>query len=197
MRIGGAQLTLEQKQEAVFALCTRAGSAENVAKQYGVTREALYNWKSELLREEKTAVKPRKNGKQYPEDKNALLSEIEKLKGQIKRLQLEKDILEGTVDIIKKDPGADPKDLTNREKTVLVGALKDRHPLKELLACIGLARSSYFYHSKSISLPDGMNGCDSAWLCFFGKTRADTGTVGSMLCLPRKGHTFPRRLFGI
>ena len=154
IRIGGAQLTLEQKQEMVFALCIRAGSAENVAKQYGVTREALYNWKSELLREEGTAVKPRKNGKQYPEDKNALLSEIEKLKGQIKRLQLEKDILEGTVDIIKKDPGADPKDLTNREKTILIGALKDRHPLKELLACIGLARSSYFYHSKSILLPD-------------------------------------------
>lgn len=31
--------------------------------------------------------------------------------------RLEKDILEGTVEIIKKDPGADPKNLMNSEKS--------------------------------------------------------------------------------
>lgn len=43
-----------------------------------------------------------KNKSQPPDDRDTLLSEIEALKRQIKRLKLEKDILERTVEIIKK-----------------------------------------------------------------------------------------------
>ncbi|MBN2833839.1 MAG: hypothetical protein JXR48_02610 [Candidatus Delongbacteria bacterium] len=43
------------------------------------------------------------------DDKDTLLSEIELLQKQIRRLKLEKDILEGTTEIIKKDQGIDPK----------------------------------------------------------------------------------------
>ncbi|NLM51840.1 MAG: transposase [Firmicutes bacterium] len=81
------------------------------------------------------------------------MSEIEALKRQINKLKLEKDILERTVEIIKKDPGVDPKNLTNKEKTILVDALRNQYPLKELLHCLGLTRSSYFYHRKIASLP--------------------------------------------
>jgi putative transposase len=51
-RVGGLQYTREQKKEAVVALCTRTGSAKDVAEEFGVTREALYNWKNDLLRME-------------------------------------------------------------------------------------------------------------------------------------------------
>ena len=97
---------------------------------------------------------PGKTDKPLPDDRDALLSEIETLKRQIKRLQLEKDVLEGTVEILKKDPSVDPENLTNKEKTILVDALKREYPLKELLAYLRLARSSYFYHRKIASLPD-------------------------------------------
>ncbi|HZK02564.1 MAG TPA: IS3 family transposase, partial [Anaerovoracaceae bacterium] len=66
----------------------------------------------------------------------------------------EKDILEGTAEIIKKDPGVDPKNLTNKEKTILVDTLRSEYTLKELFACLELASSSYFYHCKIASLPD-------------------------------------------
>ena len=81
-----------------------------------------------------------------------------KLKLEIKRLKLERDILEGTAEIIKKDPGVDTKNLTNKEKTNLVDALRNEHPLRELLDYLGLARSSYFYHRKVASLPDKYHG---------------------------------------
>lgn len=37
------QFSREQKQEAVIALCSRTGSAKDIAKEHGVSREALYN----------------------------------------------------------------------------------------------------------------------------------------------------------
>ena len=96
---------------------------------------------------------PKAEEKNPPDDKNGLLSEIETLKSQIKRLKLEKAILEGTAEIIKKDPGVDPKNLTNKEKATLADALRNEYPLEELLSCLGMARSSYFYHRKIASNP--------------------------------------------
>ncbi|KUG04799.1 hypothetical protein ASZ90_017780 [hydrocarbon metagenome] len=34
----------------MIALCTRPGSAKDIAREYAVTREALYNWKKDLVR---------------------------------------------------------------------------------------------------------------------------------------------------
>jgi putative transposase len=99
-----------------------------------------------------------KADKRLPDESDMLLAKIEELKCQIKKLELEKDILEGTVEILKKDPGVDPKNLTNKEKTDLVDALKNKHPVKELLVCLRLARSSYFYHRKIMQLPDKYKG---------------------------------------
>ncbi|MEA4872448.1 MAG: IS3 family transposase [Synergistaceae bacterium] len=65
---------------------------------------------------------------------------------QIKKLKLERDVWEGTVEIIKKDPGADPKNLKNREKAILIDALRKEHPRKNLLDCVSMKRSSFFYH---------------------------------------------------
>jgi len=73
---------------------------------------------------------------------------------QVRRLKLEKDILEAARTIIKKDPGVDLNDLSNREKTVLVDALKYEHPLKSLLEGISLSRSSYYYQRWAMSLGD-------------------------------------------
>ncbi len=152
--VSAIQYTQEQKQECVIALCTRSGSAKDVAREYGVTREALYNWKNDLLGKGDSLTLAKKKDQPLPDDRDALLSEIELLKRQIKRLKLEKDIWEGTAEIVKKDPGVDPKSLRNREKAILVGTLRKVHPLQELLVYVGMARSSYFYHRKMASIPD-------------------------------------------
>ena len=49
-------------------------------------------------------------------------------------------------ELLKKGIGVDLKLLSNREKSLLVDALKQTHALSELLAEPNLARSSYFYH---------------------------------------------------
>jgi len=152
--VGGTKITQERKKEAVIALCTRTGTAKDIAKKYDIARETLYNWKKALLPGGANITVNSKTDKPFSVNRDAILSEVEELKKEIRKLKLEKDILERTMEIIKKDPGIDPKNLTNREKTNLVDALRDEYPLEELLNYIGLARSSYFYHRKIRLLPD-------------------------------------------
>ena len=143
--VGGVKYDYEQKQEAVIALCTRNSSADEVAEEYAVTRQALYSWKNILLGKGDEISMSKEENVPLPEEKEELLAEIERLKCEIRKLKLEKDVLIGTMEILKKDPGVDPKNLTNKEKTLLVDALRSEYRLKELLSCPGLARSTYFY----------------------------------------------------
>ncbi len=100
-RTGGIQYTQEQKREAVIALCTRTGRTKDIAKEYSVTLEALYNWKNDLLGKEDSIAMP-KEDEPLPDDRDILLSQIETLKRDIIRLKLEQDILEKTAEIVKK-----------------------------------------------------------------------------------------------
>ena len=152
-RVGGIQYTQEQKKEAVIDLCTRTGGADAIARDYGVTREALYNWKSNLLGKGESITMRKGKDQTLSDNRDALLAEVETLKQQIRRLKMEKDIYEKAAEIIKKDPGVDRKSLTNQEKAMLVDALRNEHPLKELLVCLSLARSSYYYHHRLRLLP--------------------------------------------
>ena len=43
------QFSLEQKMNAAIKLCTRKGTANDVAKEIGVSKHSLYRWKKELL----------------------------------------------------------------------------------------------------------------------------------------------------
>lgn len=54
--------------------------------------------------------------------------------------------------------GIVPQLLSNREKTMLVDALKNTYTLSELLAVLGLARSSYFYHRARLLVADKYAG---------------------------------------
>jgi len=152
--VGGIQYSQEEKHAAVLDLCTRVDSVQNVADKYSAARETLYRWKNSLLSKEVGKPVKKKKDSALSNDKDLLLSEIDSLKQQIRRLRLEKDILEGTADIIKKDPGGDPKNLTNREKASLIGALRNDYPLNELIAHLEIVRSSYFYHRKIELMPN-------------------------------------------
>jgi putative transposase len=123
-RRGRARFSVQEKQRAVTALCFRQESAEKVAAAVGVTRAVLYKWRGALLGEGAlSSMDRRRRDADLPDGKDDLESEVQSLKEQVRRLQMERDILEGTVDIVKKDPGADPGNLTNTEKT-----LADRRP---------------------------------------------------------------------
>jgi len=86
--------------------------------------------------------------------KEELISKIKSLRKQVKRLQLERDVLKKTAEILKKGPGVGQKKLTNREKTILIGALRKDHPLKDLLECMTMSRSSFFYQRQCLLAGD-------------------------------------------
>jgi len=142
------------KQAAVLALCSRQGSADAVAGELGVRRETLYNWKHQLLGREVPASMKRPHDSADDPDRKELERQIETLRRDIRRLQLEQDILKKANELLKKDLGIDQQLLTNREKTQLVDALRPAYSLTELLAAVGLPRSSFFYHLARLAVAD-------------------------------------------
>ena len=90
-------------------------------------------------------MKRNNNSPPVPE-REELERQLETLQRDIRQLQLEHDLLKKANEVLKKGLGVDLQILSNREKTLLVDALKDLYRLPELLAQLELARSSYFYH---------------------------------------------------
>lgn len=86
--------------------------------------------------------------------KEELISKIKSLRKQVKKLQLERDVLKGVAEIIKKAPGVGQKKLTNREKAILIGPLRKDHPLKDLLEYMTTSRSSFFYQRQCLLAGD-------------------------------------------
>ncbi|NLM51839.1 MAG: transposase [Firmicutes bacterium] len=68
-RVGSISITPKQKKEAVLELCTRTGTAKDIAKKYGITRVTLYNWKNNLLPGGADKTVASKNDKLLPNDK--------------------------------------------------------------------------------------------------------------------------------
>ena len=147
----------EIKNAAVVKLCTRTTNAQTIAQSVGVCRPTLYNWKNQLLgREASASMKRHKDSEAIPKQKDLsqLQQHVELLERDIRRLQLEHDLLKKANELLKKGLGVDPQLLSNREKTLLVDALKNTYTLAELLAELQLARSSYFYHCTRLRSPD-------------------------------------------
>jgi transposase InsO family protein/transposase-like protein len=153
--VGRAQeLAPQAKQSAVIALCTRSASAQAVADEVGVSRGSLYKWKNQLLGHDAPASMTRKQDAPTTSDQAALEHQLETLRQDIRRLQLEKDLLKKANELLKKELGIDRQHLTNREKTLLVDALKSTYTVIELLCELDLPRSSYFYHRARLEVAD-------------------------------------------
>lgn len=60
-------------------------------------------------------------------------NDVDQLKQQLYELQMEVDIRKETLNVIKKDPGVDWKNLKNREKVAVIDAMKEKYPLLILL----------------------------------------------------------------
>lgn len=148
----------EQKKQAVISLCLRNGPAKKMADEHGASRESLYRWKKQLLKEEhacfmakEKTIRPGKVSEDKSEviklsaEKEDLLSKVDQLKKEIHRLKIERDIYEKAAELIKKDQGVSIQTLTNCEKAIIINALRGSHQLKELLKIIKMAKSSYHY----------------------------------------------------
>lgn len=78
-----------------------------------------------------------------------LALESEALQKEIYQLKLQKDVLVKTAEILKKDEGVNPNSLSNREKTIVIDALRNQYKIRDLLTSFGLSKSNYFYQKES------------------------------------------------
>lgn len=142
------------KQAGVIGLCSRQESAQAVAEKFGVCRPTLYNWKNQLLGPEAPSTMKRNSSSPAAPEREELERQLDSLQRDIRQLQIERDLLKKANELLKKGLGVDLQLLSNREKTLLVDALKDLYRLPELLAQLGMARSSYFYHRARVKMAD-------------------------------------------
>lgn len=145
------------KQEALHRCFELGESVKSVSEEIGYTRASIYIWRKKYLSGGAASLVNKKNiiVKDLPENITGSETEdIEKLRRQMLDLQLEVDILKETINVLKKDPGADWTTLKNREKTVMIDALKDRYSLPTLFEKLILSKSSYYYQKQAISKAD-------------------------------------------
>ena len=125
-----------------------------VAEKTGIHKVTLHSWKRKLLGEEARDVMDDINDEQLPDDIESLKATAKDLQNDIRRYKMEVAVWQGAAELVKKDPGIDPKNLTNKEKTILIDALRTEFKLKELLVLLNISRSSYYYQHEAIASPD-------------------------------------------
>ena len=88
-------------------------------------------------------------------------ADVERQRREKRELDVEIAIRKGALELLGKEPGADPENLTNREKTILVKQISEaqRVSVKSLLPVVGLAHSTYHYRLNAMRRPDR-----DAWL---------------------------------
>ncbi len=161
------KFTQEQKAQAITELRSGGSSVRDVAAKHGVTPATLYGWEKKMRHEESVlrmkeiktndeniSKDSQKEIDELITEKEELAQQLATLKKEVFRLQIEKDILEKAAEIIKKDQGISLKSLTNREKAIVVGALRGKYRLKDLLEAFAMAKSSYCYQENALRSPD-------------------------------------------
>lgn len=108
-----------------------------MAEKLGVARETIYIWQKKLTGEKMDIDKSN--------NKDELLAEIKKLGKERNDLELENKILKKANELIKKEIGVNYGNLTNKEKTIVVNALKGAYPTTALLKKLKLKRSTFYY----------------------------------------------------
>lgn len=148
--------SVNTKLEILNRCFTNGENVQLVSEDTGYSRASIYTWRRKYLTEGPTALMnehddPRGDLK---EGSPSSSGEIELLKQQIQDMKLEIDILKETINVLKKDPGVNMSPLKNREKAVIVDALKEHYPLPLLLSRLALSKSSYYYQEKAFRKPD-------------------------------------------
>lgn len=83
-------------------------------------------------------------------------ADVERQRREKKELDIEIAIRKGALELLGKEPGADPENLTSREKTLLVKTVSETLGVtaRNLLPVVGIARSTYHYQLNAMKRPD-------------------------------------------
>ena len=149
----------EQREQAVLESC-KGAPLKAIAETYGVSEAAVIQWREKYLGKVRKKRMPDPSPQdtldivQLQKEKQALEAEVKALRREHYRLQLENDALKEAARLLKKARGINLKKISNREKAMVIDALRDRYPLKDLLALFCMAKSSYCYQETALNAPD-------------------------------------------
>ena len=180
---------VEVKLAALHRCFELGEDVQCVSEEIGYSRASIYTWRRKYI--QKGAVALMNTGDDprgiLPKGEVSSSLEVEKLKAQVQDMQLEIDILKETLEVLKKDPGADLTTLRNQEKAVIVDALKNKYSLPILLQKLRLAKSSYYYQHKLASTPDKYEALRDRITILFGENSGRYGYRRIRALLIREG----------
>lgn len=146
-------IPLETRRRAV-ELVLGGMQQKQAAKQLGVSVGAVHGWVRAYRKGGMAALQPKnRNAAQgnKPADSRRRPSaadddDAEALRRRVEELELENALMREVVEVVKKDPGADLRRLSNREKTLLIDRLRPAYSLRSMTCLLAIAPSSYHYH---------------------------------------------------
>ena len=157
----------ELKRDAVLKVASGELSSREAAEAVGVDSSVVRNWKRQLLGDAKGLMvakrEPERGDSSQQDDPDALRGEIATLRADLERLRAEQRameirlaIMKGAAELVGKEPGADPDNLTSREKTTLIKDISETLGVnaESLLKEVGITRSTYYYQLKAMRRPD-------------------------------------------
>lgn len=146
------------KLEAIKRCFSLGEGVEYVSREIGYSRMSIYKWYRQYKKYGVAGLmSSKKQIKRETIDFNAESAPaqgISELQDQIRQLQMEVDVLKEALNLLKKDPGINVTELKNREKAVVIDAMKNKYPLPQLLKFLRMAKSSYYYQRAAIKRPD-------------------------------------------
>ena len=148
---------LDLKLEVLRRCFEQGEDVQAVSNEIGYSTASIYTWRKKYMEKGAAALmgSPKERSRtNLQEGQTASSAEIDELKKRMMEMQLEIDILKETINVLKKDPSVDQTALRNREKAVIIDALKDKYSLPVLLIKLCMARSSYFYQEKVLRRKD-------------------------------------------
>lgn len=167
--------SVEVKMNVIHRCFELGESIKSVSEDIGYTRASIYSWRKKYLHGGITALMNDKNIKPNTltegPPSTASAPGLAQLQTQIRDMQMEIDILKETINVLKKDPGIDQTALKNREKAVIIDALKSKYPLPDLLKQLELSKSSYYYQESAMRKPDKYADLRTKIRLFFNKNK--------------------------
>jgi len=150
---------LEERLAAV-AEYRSSGKLRATERKLGISRESIRRWSGLLDRGmlyDSTAANGRDQEESMDERRRTageLPDDPEELKRIIFEQQLEIDLMKAVVDVVKKDRCVDPSTLSNREKAMVIDAMRPTYSLSSLASRLGIAPSTYHYNHAALARPD-------------------------------------------
>ena len=146
------QAPAELKQSVIKRCINDGESVKSISEDIGYSESLIYRWLKEYRRKGLISTMKKKTNTTPSEGSSA--DDLAALNARMLDMQMEIDILKETINVLKKDPGVDRAALKNREKAVMIDALKNKYSLPQLCAKLDIPKSSYYYQELALKAED-------------------------------------------